>query len=641
MAASMSVRLALLAALLGAACSSGAPDPRGPADGAGSDGAAGSDAGQDGAQDAGADSADVSDGDAAGGDAADGADVPSVPVACGAEQACNRGLDNQGLCPGTCLAQPRMPHCPRAPLHGLCHPEAAPEPSSATVTVGDLVVTPLQAPSAAKTGDVASVVFALQRKPGAPAGSPISAQIQGKAGKHWTLWGIGQGQAKVVEVGDAAVLVSVTVKAIGWDLLDHAHEVAVLTVNGVDVPSYAVLSYAGADAIACGGFAFPPNSNPCGAEPCSVGYPQGRCCGGVFYPSAACCADADCPVGVCADGRCIRRVPDNVVGRSLMSGHLRVLWVVGGEPSLGGADLCTDRTAELGATLGLAKTEAVFSQILAKRLGQGAEVKVRLTLQWKVLAGLQQAAIDGGSEPTFAQWRQTVQAALQASGCSGADFADFDVVILSRPNLYLEGYAGHVYPGGFVGLRQVGQPRLTAHEIMHTFGASDLYGDVAAQLHWNQALMGTNTYGDGPLSDDVTWAEVGLGDIDRDGVVDLAQFASEPESLQLASLKAVLDKGPTLYLKVEIGALEAGKARALYFDASQVSVALLAAGEAKAPDAFSHTAAFDGAALAKAGVAVGAKVQVRVTASHVFSGAGFVRKTLTLDTTTEVAVSGP
>lgn len=633
-----------LCALLAFGCSDG-PDGSNKADGGG-DGSGGDGSGVlDGAGDgAGEDAADdglVGDGNGDASDSADSADTQTEPVACKADEACNRALDAGGLCHGACLPQPRAPHCPRTPLHGLCHQDGVVEPATVTVTVGDIVVSPVDPPATAKTGDIVNVVYALQRKPGGAPGAKVTAQVLGKAGKHWALWGIGQGQAKSVEVGDTPVLVTVAVRAVGWDLLDHAHEVAVLTVNGVDVPTYTVLSFAGANAITCGDFAFPPQFNGCDEGPCSAGYPQGRCCGGVFYPSAACCVDSDCPIGVCADGRCIRRVPDNPTGRSLISGHLRVLWVVADEPGVGGPDLCTDRTEALRSSLGLPQIEGIFADMLQKRLGPGADVLVPLALQWKVLAGLHQTPIGDGDEPTFDQWRQTVKAALQQQGCADTDFADFDVVILSRPKLYLEGYAGHVYGGGFVGLRQIAHPRLTAHEMMHTFGASDLYGDIAVQLQWSQALMGTNTSGDSPLGDDVAWAEVGLADINRDGVIDLAQYASQPESLQLASARAWIDKGPALYIRAEIGAQEAGKARALYYDVANVSVELADAGEAKTPDSFTHTVGFEGAVLDKVGAAIGSKIKVRVQAKHAFTGAGFTRTSLALDTTVELVVEAP
>ncbi len=644
----------LLYALLLVAMGCSTPDESGTADTAGDavdaagDGIA--DAGDDAtldAADTGTDAGDAAE-DAAETDVADAddaldvADTSGPPVACGAEEACNRPLDAAGLCAGACLPQPRAPHCPRAPLHGLCHPEGVAEPSNVTVTVGDVEIWPVEPVAAAKTGDVRNVVFALRRKPGLPAGGTASVTVQGVAGKHWTLWGIGQGQSKTVEVGDTPVYVTVVVRAVGWDLYDHIHEMAVLMVDGSAVPAHGVLSYAGPDAIACGGFSFPPTLNDCdGGGSCAMSYPQGRCCGEVFYPSAACCVDTDCPTGVCADGRCIRRIPDNHIGRSMIAGHVRVLWVVANEPGIGGEDLCTDRTAELAGTIGLAKVEQIIGDIVAARLGANPDLAVPLTWQWKVLAGLHETSLDPQGEPKYDAWRAQVEAALQAKGCADTDFADYDIVVLSRPKLYLEGFAGHVYPGGFVGLRQIVHPELTAHELMHTFGASDLYGDIAVALQWNLALMGTNTYGTAPITDDVTWAEVGLGDVDRNGVVDLVQFASAPEQLTLAKVGAVLDKGPTLYIRADVGATEAGVERSLYYDGTAFTIELVAAGESKPSDDYSHTAAFDGAALDKAGVAIGAKVKVRVHGSHTFTGAGFVRKTLSLDQTLDVQVQAP
>lgn len=580
--------------------------------------------------------------DATGDVAADAgaADVDQpAPQACGVHSACNRPLLGDGTCPGACLPQPQGPHCDRAPQHALCHVDPVVEPKTATVTVGDVTVEPLQWPAQASTGETHTLRFALTRA--GQVNAPVA--LTAVAGPHWQIIATSFTQGGSIAVGGQPVVVEVTVLAKGWDLYDHAHDVAVLQVDGQAVAVYSVLSYAGPGAVACGGHSFPSKWSGClGGGECSLSYPQSRCCGGVFYPSAACCVDADCPIGTCADGRCIRRTPDKVLGRSMISGHVRVLWVIANEPGVGTADLCDDEQATLADKLGLDTVEAVFTQFLAARLGAGADVAVPLKMQWRVLAGLQVNAIDDDKSPSFEQWLPQVVQALTDAGCQAVTFDDYDIVILSHPKLYLHGYGGRVFPLGKIGLRSIDKPLLTAHEIVHTFGAGDLYGDIAVKLHWDHALMGTNTYGDKPVTDDVCWAEIGLGDVDRNGVIDLVEFASAPDGLLLEGATAVLEgKGPSLHVLPRIRASEGATTRRVYFDAEQFQVELVGTDAVVGLDAFLHEAVFEGAIMAGLDLQVGGKIGVRVTGKHVFTGEGFARKTLALDQTVEVEIKAP
>ncbi len=589
------------------------------------------DTGTDAAVDAGqqdTDATEPTDAADAGADA-DAADTSPPPAACAAASACDQLLDANGLCAGTCMPQPQAPHCPRTPLHGLCHPTAAPEPTNVTATMGDIIIEPLQVPASAKTGEYHVVRLRLRR----PGPGSVEVTLGAKAGKHWSLIATSFNLGANVTLSDIPLNVDLTLKATGWDLLDHAHEVAQLLVNGKGVPVVSVLTYAGEDAVACGGFSFPPSAPE---------YGQGRCCDGVFYPSAACCVDSDCVQGICADGRCMTRAPQSRIGRAMALGNLRVLWVVANAAGVGTPAICDDETQALRTTLGLPQIEGIFAAALAGRLGPTPSITAPLQFNWTVRAGLQIGVnINETKDLPYPELRDKVGQAMAAAGCKGVDFTDFDIVVLSHPKVYLEGFVGHVYANGWVGMQRIDAPRLTAHELMHTFGAGDLYTDVGGKLQWDHALMSTNTSGDKPLSDDVAWAEIGLADVDRNGVIDLVERASLPDGLVLQSVHAHIDKGPTLYLTVDLRASEAGVVRKLYFDAEAFDLSLVGTAAHSKLDDYKVQAQFDGPVLDTIGAKIGGSVKVRIKGSHTFTGAGFKRQTLSLDETLTVSITGP
>ncbi|MCO4764477.1 MAG: hypothetical protein KC502_23410 [Myxococcales bacterium] len=569
--------------------------------------------------------------------ATDATDVGALPCQSGA--ACSWLLTKSGGCAGTCIPQPTAPRCPRSPRHALCHPTAAPEPQTATVTVGQVEVSPVNWPAEAASGQTHKLTWSLRRL----GAGTTATNLQLQMGTHWQLVSATFQPGETISVTATPMTVSVTAKAIGWDLFDHAHQVASLVVNGTAVPVLSELSYGGADAVSCGGRAFPPKYNGCKAgETCDRRYAQGRCCGAVFYPSAACCVDTDCALGACADGRCIRKIPDFTVGTRLLSGRIRVLWVIGNEPKVGTPSLCDNETASLSATMQLSTVETVFQNLLATRLGPKPDIAVPLQFQWTVLAGLQLTTIDPSSEVPFEKWRPQVVKALQDAGCKQGSFDDYDVVILSHPKMYLGGYSGRAFTGGFIGLRGISHPFLTAHELAHLFGASDLYGDMAVLLHWDRALMGVNTAGKKPISDDVIWAQVGLGDVDRNGVIDLVEYVSAPDSLTVTAASAVLDKGPTLYVHVTVRGVESGVVRKIYYGGDAFTVDMTGSATAPAPlDALQHRAEFGPAAVKAAGIAVGQTTKVTIKGALATMGPGFVPVKLPLDRTLSVVVTAP
>ena len=157
--------------------------------------------------------------------------------------------------------------------------------------------------------------------------------------------------------------------------------------------------------------------------------------------------------------------------------------------------------------------------------------------------------------------------------------------------------------------------------------------------------MGTNTHGDSPPTDHVMWGQIGLGDVDRNGIIDLVEHASLPDAIVLDGLEVVLDKGPTLYVRPAIRAEEAGEVKKVILQAADFEVELLGSGGSAGPkkplDGWSHEVLFDDADTDISALVVGDEVQIRVRGEHVFTGVDFERKALLLDETVVVQVEGP
>jgi hypothetical protein len=434
-----------------------------------------------------------------------------------------------------------------------------------------------------------------------------------------------------------------------WSVLDVSIAGTPLDPRGLRV---AVPIAFAAGPRACGGRVYPDFNTVEGQN-----YGSARCCGGVFYPGAHCCADADCGGGTggarCADGICVLAAPHISYAGSPLAGPQRVLIVFVDEPEpkpdaprAAPTDVCTDLSAARGADLRLPLIAGWFADVARARVG-----RVLTDFRFTVLAGLktQDFAPANDSPPTYGA---ALEAFLMARGCTAGWGRDYDRVVIVSPRVQTGTHQGLVYATDRVA-QQVWSASIATHELAHTFGATDRYFDVGGTLQYGGALMSTVDRDPADLLDTVFWAESGLGDIDRDGVIDALAYARAPDLLVVKELSVEANKNNrSLLVNVRVGAREGG--RSLVVVPREVRVELVGAGASAVMDIDGHRpgvapadrdryatvlragdeitgAAFDDIVAAK-------KVKARVRIDHAFTTATFARQTASLDETRELVV---
>jgi hypothetical protein len=399
----------------------------------------------------------------------------------------------------------------------------------------------------------------------------------------------------------------------------------------------------------CGGRVYPDFNTASGQN-----YGSARCCGGVFYPGAQCCVDADCAGGArCGDGICVLAAPHIAYAGSPLAGPQRVLIVFVDEPEpkpdaprAAPTDVCSDLAPERGADLRLPLIAQWFADVARARVGRPLT-----DFRFTVLAGIktQDFAPANDSPPAYGAALETY---LVARGCTAGWGRDYDRVVVVSPRVQTGAHQGLVYATDRVA-QQYWSASIATHELAHTFGATDRYFDVGGTLQYGGALMSTVDRDPAELLDTVFWTESGLGDLDRDGVIDALAFSRAPEKLVVKELSVEANKNNrSLLLNVRVGAEEGGAP--LVVVAREVRVELVGAGASTVMNVDGHRpgvapadrdrygtslragdeitgAAFDDIVAAKT-------VKVRVRVDHAFTTATFARQVVSLDETRDVVV---
>lgn len=502
--------------------------------------------------------ADVADDDGAPDAAADaGVDAaPGVPQPrrCAADAACDGRLDDAGLCRGACVSREEGLTCVGTTRWGLCH--AAPPLTTETYVRGGWRRAIVRAPEEAETGEDIEAVFTLTNTGDSP--SPLAARVEALHG--WTLLAQSPGAdaTQAVDPG-GSVTYTVRLRAGAPTVLDRGQWAAArVAIAGLDDrggwPVMIRVRYpAAADTVACGTRHFPARLD---SPTLGAGYTQAVCCGGVFYPGAECCDATACGDGMrCLDGRCARTFPGVPWASSPLVGPQRVLVVLVDGPPVAPADACADRSDALRTALDLEGIADWFASVSRARLG-----RVTTTWRWTVLAGLRSADLGLSGAYTPEALHDAAEAFLRARGCLEGFDADFDRTLVYAPGVDLGPHSGRVIRVGRIAQRAL-DSALTAHELGHTFGASDRYLDLGGAFQWSNALMGSVS---GALStaytDAVLRGEVGLGDGDGDGVLDLHAVSVRPDRVLAESVEvAAFARSSALRVRVRFALEEAGR----------------------------------------------------------------------------------
>lgn len=466
-------------------------------------------------------------------DAADG--DASGPQACAPGEACAAALTATGLCPDRCFPVPDRLACAGVVVADVCHvlpPETAP---TAEVVLGDLRVTPIAWGDGAVVGQPMAFELRVTNESDRALDVPFAWRDPGLFTFEGATWRDVTG-LQLPAHGTATLTATMTATRVTVFEREPA-VVATFTFGDDTFEPRATVRFSDSEPVACGASHFPETYCPDPAT-CAAShdlYGSARCCDGVFFPGAACCSSDDCVGARCVDGKCVGEAPSLLAANTAPTGNVRLALVLVDEHPELAADPCADHADTLAGDLGLDAVGRWYDDLARRRLGRAT-----MALRWTVRTGV---ATSDLFEPADARrdldhFAHALGAFYAAHGCPlvGA----FDKVVIAAPSLDLLGFGGLYADHGLIGVTGIGTPHILTHELGHSFGATDLYLDLGGALLHPKDLMGDNLGGLGEPEDGVLWGELGFGDLDRDGVVDVVRQAAFPDTLEVADLAAVI-----------------------------------------------------------------------------------------------------
>ncbi len=568
---------------------------------------------------------------------------PDTSGACAPGEACAALLAADGTCPAACVLQPSALTCAGVVIEDLCLPEGVDSLTTTdpTVFTFDILTAEVLSPvPRSQVGDVRTLELRVTNTSDEtwtlPIGSSWKPAWSVTAANFFDLaeLSLTPGATFTLEASLVALRPDVFDLDGGWLMTFYLGPHEVRLHAGIAFPAVA-----SGDLVTCGDHAYPPTW--CGDELCtkSASYTSARCCDGVFFPGAMCCDDADCTGGICADGACVESVPRLGAANTLLRGPQRLLIVIADDPAFASDDPCADRSTELADALGLDVVESWLRGHALERTGEDL-----VDFDWTVLSGLDTAELlPAGADRWLVPYRDALGPWLAArAGCPA--LVDFDKVFIAAVGADLHGFGGVYLDDGLIGLGTATSPFLTAHELTHSFGATDLGQGLEGRFLYPRALMGT--FPDPSATDQVTWAELGWGDVNRDGVIDVFEFAVEPDAIEAHDLQADLTPAtttepPRVTLRWRVVGLEDGQWRRVHLSRFRYELPDLGIWADAADASETKTLTFDASGELWAAVLATGQLSVRLSATHRFTNAAGERVTRTLETVTTVPLTGP
>lgn len=577
------------------------------------------DVGDDGADDA-EDASDT-------GDASDGADTG--PTFCDDFFACDAPLAPDGSCPGRCHDTDDTLRCAGTVKHAVCHTLEPSETPTEAVDLGDFTVTPVTWPADATLGERYDLEVRVDNDTAAPLAIPFRWKNPGTWLIEEPSW---QGIESIALAPGASMTLTARVTALRPTVFSAGGDMIVTLVFGeTPFEPRGTVHFPESEPIVCGGEHFPESWCPDdGCYQSRQFYVSARCCDDVFFPGATCCDDADCLGGACVDGRCVFGAPSLGSANNAPIGHQRIrLVLVDSHPQF--TDPCADHYTDVLGEIDLPTVEAWYDALAGRRLGRDAA-----DFRWIVTGGV--ATSDFLTGPAWwDNFGRELNAWLEQKGCP--IFDAYDKVIVSAPTVDLLGFGGVYYDRGHIAVFSPYNPYLLAHELAHSFGASDLYLDLAGTFLYPLDLMG-NQLSSPPLpGDKVAWAEMGFGDVDRNGVLDVVELAAFPEALDAAGLTATITSKDSLELRWEFIAIEGGASRRVVVPSYRIRVPLVNADFEQHYAGRWKTVTFDGTQLDLAALESAGVLEVGLAASYRFTDRDWQPRVLTFDRTYHVPVT--
>lgn len=578
------------------------------------------------------DGAEDGSGDAVGPDLPGDAERPPAP--CGDGEACNEPLDGEGSCPGRCVPTGAPLRCDGVVHLGVCVRHASPGTWDAPTEAGETLRLSLAgAPDRVTVGEVFAVRVTVRN----PQAIPVRVSM---AWKHPDtlevledpLAGVEAWRLDPGEVRELRFLL----RAIDANVFRPESQEYLTLQAGDDVLRVPGAIVFGEEADrACGDWRFPSRWSAC--RDCSTydRYETAACCDGVFFPGAQCCGDQDCQGARCVDGRCVPWAPWSGLANTLPLGPQRVLVVVADDPeALPPADLCGQAWTEGEDRLQTRVIEDWFNDRAEARVGLRP-----LRLDWRFAAVPDSRAFAHEAEDTiWSSWLDLLDRWRLDHGCP--PLSDYDKVIAWSPRLDLQGFGGQAGDRGRIGVAFLHSPYLLAHEMAHTYGASDLYLDLGGSTWLRGALMANGWGIADPPEDLVTWGETGLSDLDRDGVVDLASYLGSPEVLELVFLKAALTAKEALEVTLSVGGRQGGRTGRVLVPVLLMELPESGASREVRDLRWRKVVAFDGHEVDLEAVGQRGRVTVRVRVELPVTTPDFRREVRVLDVTRVVRVTG-
>ncbi len=478
-------------------------------------------------------------------------DDTGISVQCKELYSCNDLLTKEEYCERECIFQEHHLICEGEKFNSLCYRLEIPGKPEQPDTINDIKISPPQIPDYVMVGDRLELMLTLTNL----SGTPGKLHYAFKNPDNWEIYPLNfEQEGDLLFEPNESKDLRFNANAIKPNVFNiYYSPIISFYFNGNNYELFStVLFNQNNEYLFCDDRYFPETY--CEYPECTdyALYYSAVCCENIFYPGAQCCSDSDCTSGVCIDGKCIYNTPTIALANTSLIQNNKILVIISDFEEFPEKDLCKNKSEELKEKLQIEVIENFYKTIIEKRTKR----KDILNFKWEVLSGFKKEKFIKNNQYDFNTFRESLQHYIKDElGCN-INFEEYDKLIIISPFLDLMGFSGMAFGLGYIGQVIYSNGYLTAHELAHSFGATDLYLDMGGRFQYILTLMGNNLGGYGFPEDKVTWAEIGLGDIDKNGVIDIFEFAKFPESIEIRDIKANLTYKDTLEISFDPYLLE-------------------------------------------------------------------------------------
>ncbi len=551
------------------------------------------------------------------------------PEKCDNKEACNYLLKEDKLCEGSCIFQEHSLSCDGNVFNNLCYQIEPPQEPVQPKVVDGIKITPPLIPMYITEGDRLEITLILTNSEE----KKKELSYSYKNPDNWEIFPENFSQSGTLSF-DAleAKTLRFNANALRSNMFNTYYSpVITFYFNDVVYEIYIWIKFPGNEGyIRCNDLFYPPSY--CLNQNCSgyAYYNTAVCCENIFYPGSSCCSDSDCTKSVCIDGKCVYQVPGIFLANSTLIQNNRILVILSDYDGFEEKDLCKDKSQDPKYNISTKEIEEYYSTIIYNRTKRQNVINFK----WEILAGFRAERFITDNRYDFQSYKDGLQKYLNDLGC-GINFEDYDKLIIISPRLDLMGFGGMAFGNGYIGQVTYANYYITIHELAHSFGASDLYLDLGGNFQYLKSIMAANLGGFDFPEDKVTWGEIGLGDIDKNGVIDLFEFAKFPEKIVIRNIKANLTYKDSVEISFEPMLLENNKLKkgifySYYIELPEYNAAMDLYG--------TPYIAFDQYSVDLNKIRETKKLKIRIKTQYRYSDAEFRSRLLTFDKTYEIDV---